>query len=809
MPNSFTPQQIEQFLQEFFDVVGARQYIGARYVPIFGRAGEDTVEWDDGAPYEPLTVVMHLGVSYVSRRYVPQGIQITDTDYWVETYRFNAQVEQYRQEVLTFQGQIDQVREDYVPFPDPIIYPKYGTLGQVLTTLADGGVRWDDPVTVTPEVAEPLIESWLDEHPEATTTVLDNSITDAKLVQTGGILDNINTGIRSTALSVAGGQAMAIEQSGFTPAGLNDGGGEPSRCRTRGHMPVLEGHYYRVGGRVVGKTLRIGASFYADDQMTTTRLGYVDFANETLTFKVPEGAHFIRLLFGLTDGTAIHPDDIIGLNVVNLDLITTVPVSGPTTDIDELVTTGLYNIVGNFTGQPISDDNTKLLECFQYSTGPTMQRLTYLIGTYSGMTFVRFRGTNNVWGSWQRTSAQTYTTVISSGSDLNDYDKTGLYNVIGNVSNQAVDGNTNTRVLEVIEYPNAATFQRLTHVDTTKAEYGMSFVRFRNASNVWGPWVQTTDWQVYTASQADLDTYLTEGWYLIPGYWGVPNHPISRGQATILHVQRATNGPTTQYIYDPLNTGSTFMRFYGVNNVWTNWKGLLGAVSYTSPVIASTPLTEVVFRAVQDKVLQDIAMYGDHRFDMYEDEMYVDGSATPVPITTGHGNTCQFGTTLHGDFPYLYVGSWTQNTCSVYVNEVTLTTATLVRTITYPTLSGYLNCCVDEDNDRIYIVLCTSSPQDGICDFVVSDLNGTIISQTTLPFRLRIVQGMKFHEGHVYVTGGDFSDAYPDYIVTLDTTGQLVAKTDFVEIYSEFEGIEFNKGHMWLAGQKIMYKVGK
>jgi hypothetical protein len=55
------------------------------------------MEWDDLAPYEPLTVVMHEGVSYVSRRYVPKDIQITDTDYWVQTYRFNAQVEQYRQ----------------------------------------------------------------------------------------------------------------------------------------------------------------------------------------------------------------------------------------------------------------------------------------------------------------------------------------------------------------------------------------------------------------------------------------------------------------------------------------------------------------------------------------------------------------------------------------------------------------------------------------------------------------------------------------------------------------------------------------
>ena len=182
---NFTPQEIEQFLQEVFDVVGARQYIGARYVPIFGRAGSETVEWDDLAPYEPLTVVMHQGVSYVSRRYVPAGIPITDTGYWVETYRFNAQVEQYRQEVLSFQGQIDGLRtdleSDYVPFPDETEFPKYGSQGQVLTTLADGGTKWEDPVVPSDAQAESIITTWLDDHPEATTTVQDNAITTAKL----------------------------------------------------------------------------------------------------------------------------------------------------------------------------------------------------------------------------------------------------------------------------------------------------------------------------------------------------------------------------------------------------------------------------------------------------------------------------------------------------------------------------------------------------------------------------------------------------------------------------------------------------
>lgn len=98
--NNFTPEQIEQFLEQFFNVVGRRQYIGARYVPLFGRKDESSIEWDNTKPYEPLTIVLYQGDSYTSRTYVPTGIAITDTAYWANTGNYNAQVEAYRQEVL-------------------------------------------------------------------------------------------------------------------------------------------------------------------------------------------------------------------------------------------------------------------------------------------------------------------------------------------------------------------------------------------------------------------------------------------------------------------------------------------------------------------------------------------------------------------------------------------------------------------------------------------------------------------------------------------------------------------------------------
>ena len=81
-----------------------RQYIGARYVPLFA----DPAEWDNKRTYEPLTIVQHQGNSYTSRQYVPAGIDITDNEFWAITGNYNAQVEQYRGEVTQYKHELDQ-----------------------------------------------------------------------------------------------------------------------------------------------------------------------------------------------------------------------------------------------------------------------------------------------------------------------------------------------------------------------------------------------------------------------------------------------------------------------------------------------------------------------------------------------------------------------------------------------------------------------------------------------------------------------------------------------------------------------------
>lgn len=90
------------------DYSGVREYTGARYVPMFANPAE----WDNTRGYEPLTIVLHQGNSFTSTQYVPTGVDINNTEYWLETGNWNAQIEAYREEVLRYDGRITQNAND-------------------------------------------------------------------------------------------------------------------------------------------------------------------------------------------------------------------------------------------------------------------------------------------------------------------------------------------------------------------------------------------------------------------------------------------------------------------------------------------------------------------------------------------------------------------------------------------------------------------------------------------------------------------------------------------------------------------------
>lgn len=76
------------------------EYIGPLVGPVFA----DPAEWTPTRSYEALTIVLHEGNSYTARQDVPIGVQITNENYWLETGNYNAQLEQYRRDVLRVMG---------------------------------------------------------------------------------------------------------------------------------------------------------------------------------------------------------------------------------------------------------------------------------------------------------------------------------------------------------------------------------------------------------------------------------------------------------------------------------------------------------------------------------------------------------------------------------------------------------------------------------------------------------------------------------------------------------------------------------
>ena len=92
-------QDLDKFKNEM-NLSGQNVYVGHRYVPkIFG-------EWSNDNSYEGLSIVTYQGASYTSRQFVPVGIEITNEEFWVITGNYDAQVENYRQHVVTLQNSI-------------------------------------------------------------------------------------------------------------------------------------------------------------------------------------------------------------------------------------------------------------------------------------------------------------------------------------------------------------------------------------------------------------------------------------------------------------------------------------------------------------------------------------------------------------------------------------------------------------------------------------------------------------------------------------------------------------------------------
>lgn len=95
---------------------GPSMYVGARYVPKFA----DPIDWDTERGYESLTIVTYKGESYTSKCPVPPGIDIKNGRYWALTGAYNAQVEEYKNQVKDLSEQVTGFASDNKEFREKI-----------------------------------------------------------------------------------------------------------------------------------------------------------------------------------------------------------------------------------------------------------------------------------------------------------------------------------------------------------------------------------------------------------------------------------------------------------------------------------------------------------------------------------------------------------------------------------------------------------------------------------------------------------------------------------------------------------------
>ena len=136
-----------------------REYIGARYVPLFMG------QWNDENAYEPLSIVEYQGNSYTSRQAVPIGIEITNTLYWALTGNYNAQIEQYRQQVANYVQDVDGYRQDVINFETSFnnaldAFKQTGTTGHVINIA-----EYDNIDTTGVEDSTTAIQAIIDDAP--------------------------------------------------------------------------------------------------------------------------------------------------------------------------------------------------------------------------------------------------------------------------------------------------------------------------------------------------------------------------------------------------------------------------------------------------------------------------------------------------------------------------------------------------------------------------------------------------------------------------------------------------------------------
>lgn len=719
----------------------------------------------------------------------------------------------------TADGIRSDVADDYVPFPTS--GSKYGTIGQVLSTDSEGGTSWVDPVTVTSDVAEPLIQDWLDGHPEATTTVQDGSITtakladgavtDDKLAHSNGVLEDV--GARSRTFTVNASTAHSSISDTINYLDVREGD-EISVYISMPDAVQFQTYTFATDKPVAGSgtsmPLSRGFNKLASPRNFKSMGLYVNNTTSEpveVKFIISYDRHETFMLYGVPlDGYLDAEPHFKEIN-------------GGSLNLDEFFEEGRYHLIGvELSGLPdevMTQNNRFLL------TNVVLRESPYwcyqeLVQPYARMSWHRFVSSAETSKLWFQKNPALYR-VASMVTDFDDFTEVGDYFVaLGNQPNAPSNAPSGVYSMSVSSnHDGTYVSQKL-----TSQRNSVSYVRGRNGNDGWTPWViqnSITYPSMIRNTTVDLNTMLDTGLYSFSTDTTIDNAPYELAQSVyslmVVNLDSSSYPLTPRMqVFTNCRTGETWLRYITGSNQFYMWRHITSpieeipvilSVIFNMPVLSAIDFTTRTPRTLH----QDIAVYDGDVFQFDQGLVSVNGGSS-FAITNGHGNNANFGVELHGDYPYLYCPSWTYNDSKIYVNQVTGNSSTLVRTIEFSTLAGHMNAVVDEPNDTIYILQnIAQSTTDSEIDFITAKLSdGTILSTRRLPFRIPVIQGMCLASGAIYVTHGGASPYTENHIKVLNTNGDLIGDTEDISGIVEIEGMDISDGTLYVAGYSYLYK---
>lgn len=135
---ALTPEEMQEIIKDTFQELGARTYIGMRYVPKFSNP----LAWDSTLYYEPLTYVTYDGALYISKTYVPTGVSPTNTTYWA-----NPIIGEFPNYQFTYQN-VNELRDGRLAVGDVVRtlgYHECGDMGAAWYLIDDNDSDWPLP----------------------------------------------------------------------------------------------------------------------------------------------------------------------------------------------------------------------------------------------------------------------------------------------------------------------------------------------------------------------------------------------------------------------------------------------------------------------------------------------------------------------------------------------------------------------------------------------------------------------------------------------------------------------------------------